>query len=110
MMVYAIDDNNDWLFGLNELGFMRSKEAVKQCVKTRLQCFKNDWYLAIDDGVDWFALLEQKNKNNVANAVYQRALSTQGVKKIGKFDQAKMHIDIESIFARSKDTVKINIT
>ncbi len=65
MKTRRLDSNHDWTFGNSLSDYLKDAEATKQCVKTRILSFRNNWSLDLDHGIDWFAYFE-KNPNRRA--------------------------------------------
>jgi hypothetical protein len=79
--VSPLDKDNDWVFG--RAGYKRGSDEVRQNVITRIRCFTADWFLDVTDGIDWYALLGQKNtQQQIISAVEKRILETVGVLSI----------------------------
>ena len=79
MRVRALDSNHDWTFGRGKNDYFSSRNAVKQNIKTRVLSFYNDCFFALNDGIDWFALLGTKNRIGLEVAVNATILNTQDV-------------------------------
>lgn len=83
MTVSALDVNGDWIFGRGRAGYKKGADEVRQNVATRIKCFRNDWFLDINDGIDWYALLGQKNtRDQIVREVEKVVLQTVGVLSI----------------------------
>lgn len=57
MRVRKLDSSHDWTFGNNMSDYLESSEAIKQCVLTAILEVRNDWFLALENGVDWINYL-----------------------------------------------------
>lgn len=87
MKVSRIDADNDWTFGRGKANYLSKGPAVHQKVITRLQSFKNDWFLNIDDGIDWIDLLGRKGTQDTIQREVERViLQTYGVARIDELD------------------------
>ena len=87
MRVSRITSGNDWTFGRGRANYAIKANAVHQKVKTRLQCFVNDWVLDTDFGIDWIELLGRKGtQSTIKSEVERMILGTVGVAKIENLD------------------------
>jgi len=83
MATSRITSDSDWTFGQGLANYARGSEEVAQNVKTRIKMFKNDWFLDVDDGIDWFNILGNKNNiNTITNEIERVAGDTDGVRSI----------------------------
>lgn len=83
MTVSALDRHGDWTFGRGRAGYKRGSDEVRQNVATRIKMFYNDWFLDITNGIDWYALLGQKNtRDQIVREVEKCILQTAGVRAI----------------------------
>jgi len=83
MAVSALDKNNDWIFGRGRAGYKRGSDEVRQNVATRIMCFYNDWFLDVYNGIDWYALLGQRNtRDQIVREIEKTILETVGVRAI----------------------------
>lgn len=62
MKVRAIDDKHDWIFGKGLQGFLQSREAVKQRIKTHILSWYYDCFFDLTFGIDWKNLLGSRKK------------------------------------------------
>lgn len=80
-------DGQDWTFGRGLADYIKDDAAIAQNVKTRLQSFKNDWFIDIEAGIDWLNILGQRGTENIIlNEVSRTILGTAGVIKINALD------------------------
>ena len=80
MKVSGLDTNDDWVFGRGLASYKKDSEAIEQNVVTRLRAFKNDWFLDIENGTDWFEILGKKdNQDKIERAIEKVVLSTEGI-------------------------------
>ena len=82
MRVRSVDSNNDWNYGKGRNDYKKDREAVKQCIKTELQCFLNDCYFEKTKGIDWFNLLGEKDILALQLAITATILNEYGVRTI----------------------------
>lgn len=87
MRVAGITADGDWTFGSGKASYKVEADAIKQNVATRLRSFTNDWFLDVENGIDWFALLGSRNSlDKLERAVQKSVLQTTGVVSISNFD------------------------
>lgn len=87
MSVAALDKNQDWTFGRGRAGYKRNGAMVRQKVACRIRCFVNDWFLDIQNGINWYQLLGQKGTEDQIQREIERAtLTTPGVRSIEKLE------------------------
>lgn len=83
MKVSRLDSDGDWTFGRGRANYISKSEAVRQNVATRLKSFKNDWFLDIDQGIDWINLLGRKGtEDQILREVERVTLETDGVMRV----------------------------
>jgi len=80
MSVSRLDSDGDWTFGQGLAGYISGLNEIKQNVVTRIQSFKNDWFLDTDAEIDWFNLLSNRNTEESTKAQLSKTvLDTIGV-------------------------------
>lgn len=52
--IRRLDKDGDWTFGNGKSSYTANRESVEQSLVTRLRCVKNDWFLNMDYGIDYF--------------------------------------------------------
>jgi len=101
MKFRRLDENGDWTFGSGVANYSSDNDAILLNVTTRIKSFKNDWFLNVDFGVDWFNLLGSKDREeDIKEAIKQAVLESYGVVRINSLE-----IDVKDRSA----TIKINI-
>lgn len=94
MKTRRLDNNHDWTFGSSLSDYLKDAEATKQCVKTRILSFKNNWSLDLDHGVDWFAYFEKNpNRRAMERDLRSNIYSVVGVRQI---NQLSLLLDTET--------------
>jgi hypothetical protein len=94
MSVSKLDSQGDWTFGHQLAGYITGSEEVTQSVVTRVQSFKNDWFLDSEAEIDWFTLLSNRNTEKATKRQIERTVvNTAGVKSL---DELKLEIDREN--------------
>lgn len=83
MSVRKVDKNNDFTFGNSLRDYAREGEEVHQNVTTRLKSWYNDWFLGVDEYIDWEFLLSNLNTSEeIQKQVRAIILNTVGVARI----------------------------
>lgn len=87
MRVRKLDKNHDWTFGRGLNNYIVGSEAIYQSVKCILLSVKNDWFLDLEHGIDWFNYW-RKNPNMLQMEldVKSNVLLVDGVVKIDSYD------------------------
>lgn len=82
---WLLDDDGDLVFPLQ---FTTGIQAVAQGIRVRLQNFRNEWFLNLDDGVPWFEdILGQVYDRNKVRSIFRQVLiNAPGVKSIDSLD------------------------
>jgi hypothetical protein len=92
--VRALDSNDDWTFGKGRANYLTGTRAIAQNVKTRLRSFKNDWFLDVDHGVDWFELLGNLGtQRRLVRAVEKTVLETEGVVTVSRIEVIRIDVN-----------------
>ena len=87
MKVRRLNSDGDMTFGQGLANLASGSEAIRQNVVTRIKCFKNDWFLNIDEHIDWFNILgEKNNKSTILSEVKRVTAETYGVVKVTKIE------------------------
>lgn len=72
MMIFrAITPTLDWQFGQGQNSYLTGSAAIAANVKTRLLFWLNDFFAAMDSGIDWRNLLGSKNPAAQVNILLQ---------------------------------------
>lgn len=81
MRVRALDSNGDMTFGRGSGNFyVDSREAVGQCVFTRLQLWQGEWFIDLTEGTPYMSqILGTHGVNQYDQAISIRILETPGV-------------------------------
>ena len=87
MKVRQLDDDHDWMFGRGYADYLNSSQAITQCIKTKLQALKSDWFMNRDDGIAWFDYLTKNpNTKQLEIDVRTEIYKVEGVVSIDEFD------------------------
>lgn len=87
MKVRQLDDDHDWMFGRGYADYLNSSQAITQCIKTKLQALKSDWFMNRNDGIAWFDYLTKNpNTKQLEIDVRTEIYKVEGVVSIDEFD------------------------
>lgn len=116
MRVRAIDSSDDWTFGKGRANYLTGTLAIAQNVKTALRSFKNDWYLDVNHGIDWFQLLGNLGtQKRIVRAIERTVLQTEGVVSVQKievlsvdrFRAATFEINYTDVYGQQSETINL---
>lgn len=79
MIVRALDQDHDWLFGKGKNDYLTLNPAIAQNINTKLLSFLGDCFFDVLAGIDWFNLLGGKSQVAIAVAVRATILNAFGV-------------------------------
>lgn len=65
MKGFALDSNGDVIIEKNKIKMVDGVELIRQTVQTVLGTNKNEWFLNIDEGIDFNNLLGKKKDNEI---------------------------------------------
>lgn len=84
MRYRKLDEQGDMVFGAGLAAFhIDSVEAVAQAVRTRLALWKREWFLDLEEGLDWEnEILGVHTEGSRDLALRAHILETQGVTEI----------------------------
>lgn len=112
MAFRAIDGDGDWYFGQGSGSYFRDQDAIAANIRTRVLFFLNDFFAAMNQGIDWNNLLGSKNPQALQNILLQTRATianSYGVVKINSVKaetdprsrQATLTFDIDTIFTQN---------
>lgn len=103
-----LDDSHDWQFGSGRNDYVSGNQEIALNIKTRVLSFLGDCFFAINEGIDWFNLLDYRYQDKLELKVQDVIKNTPGVVAINTFDiligaNRKMTIQysIKTIFSQS---------
>ena len=82
MIVRAINNLGDWIYGIGKNAYLTDQAAISQRIKCRLNSFLGDCFFDLESGMDWFNLLGGKDLTALNVAVTATILNTEGVQGI----------------------------
>lgn len=87
-IVIALDENHETYVENGRVARKYNSDAVVQTVKTRLLLIRQEWFLNLDAGLPWFAVMLGKRANLpvIKSYVVKQILSTDGVVEILRVD------------------------
>lgn len=106
----GISASNDWQFGQGRGTYFRDQKALMADIKTSLLFFLNDFFAAMNVGIDWWNLLGGKNpaaQNGILLQTRQTIIGVEGVVRINsvsaRMDSTNRKItityNIDSVFS-----------
>ena len=109
MKVRAIDENHDWVFGTGLQSYVENDREIAQMIKTRVLSFLGDCFFAINEGIDWFNLLEKgaENEAMLKRSIGLTILKTNGVVALNEVDLTKngrtviINYNVKTIYSMS---------
>lgn len=67
----AIDGGQDWKFGAGRASYFNGEQAIEANIKTSVLFYLNDFFAAMDVGIDWNNLLGAKGPLALQNILLQ---------------------------------------
>lgn len=65
MKGFALDNDGDVIIENNKIKMVNGKELIKQTVQTVIGTNKGEWFLNIDEGIDFNNLLGKKKEDEI---------------------------------------------
>lgn len=96
-----LDSNHDWTFGSGRSNYVDKNQEIALNLQTRILSFLGDCFFAINEGIDWFNLLDYRYQPRLELAVQEVIKNTPGVTAINSVDAL--------IGANRKMTISYNI-
>lgn len=102
MRYRKLTPTGDYTFGTGADFYIDSPTTVAQAVLTRLELWRGEWFVNLDDGVPYYSDVLGKYTQAQRDAVIKRVVSlTPGVKQI---------VAYESVFDTAKRTFTVSMT
>ena len=92
--------NGELVFKNNSLVWLEGKDAVIQRIANRLRLWKSEWFLSLDDGIDWLDIFNSQVLPGRIKATVKRELLKD------KYVDEIVQLDVT--FIRERRTLKIN--
>lgn len=119
MLVRSIrkDENNysEWMFGHSLADYRSKQDQIMQDIYTALYEWKYDCFFALDNGIDWYTRLGQKNQKELLdNDIIETIRKRQGVLNLYDFTstlQGRNYTCSCKVFTEfSNDEVEVNFS
>ncbi|NDK07877.1 hypothetical protein EOM39_01365 [Candidatus Gracilibacteria bacterium] len=103
-----LDNDGDWTFGKGKQNYVNLDKEIMLNIKTRLLSFLGDCFFATDEGIDWWNLLLQKDRQKIIIECKKIINSTPNVRKINSVDyfenekrQMTIYFNIDTIYSNN---------
>lgn len=109
---------HDWTFGAGKNNYVNENQEIALDLETRVLSFLGNCFFAVNEGIDWFNLLDYGYQERLENAVQETIKNTPGVTGINSVDaitgtnrQIIITYDIQTIYSNSYsgEIVPLNI-
>lgn len=108
MSIRNLDSNHDWTFGASKSNYVTENQEIALNLKTRILSFLGDCFFAVNDGIDWFNLLDYRYQDRLELALQEVIIQTPGVTGINSVDiitnadrKITVSYDIQTIYSTS---------
>lgn len=103
-----LDADGDWAYGAGRSNYVSENQEIALNIKTRILSFLGDCFFAVNEGIDWFNLLDYRYQDRLENSVQEVITDTPGVTGINSVDvittadrQIRLRYDIQTIYSSS---------
>lgn len=103
-----LDTNGDWVFGSGKSDYVAEVQEISINLKTRILSFLGDCFFAINEGLDWWNLLDYRYQDKLELSVQEVIKNTPGVTAINSIDillganrKLTINYDIQTVFSKS---------
>jgi hypothetical protein len=107
-MFRNLDANHDWTWGSNISNYVSENQEIGLNIKTRVLSFLGDCFFAVNEGIDWWNLLDYRYQDKLENSVSEVVKNTPGVTAINSIDilvnadrQIRLSYDIQTVYSQS---------
>lgn len=107
-MFRNLDINHDWTWGSGKSNYVTENQEIGLNIKTRVLSFLGDCFFAINEGIDWWNLLDYRYQERLENAVTEVVKNTPGVTAINSIDvlvnadrEIRLKYDIQTVYSQS---------
>lgn len=108
MSIRNLDKNHDWTFGSSKSNYVTQNQEIALNLKTRILSFLGDCFFAVNEGIDWFNLLDYRYQDRLENSLQEVIIQTPGVIGINSIDiitnanrRITISYDIQTIYSSS---------
>lgn len=108
----------DWTFGSGRNNYVKDDQEIALNLRTRVLSFLGDCFFAVNEGIDWWNLLDYRYQNRLELQVQEVIKNTPGVVKINSVEvltganrKIIINYDIQTYFSLSyqESIIPINI-
>jgi len=103
-----LDNNHDWTFGAGRSNYVTENQEIALNLETRILSFLGDCFFAVNEGIDWFNLLDYRYQPRLELAVQEVIKNTPGVTAIKSVDillganrKITISYDVQTVFSQS---------
>lgn len=107
-MFRNLDTDHDWTWGSNTSNYVIENQEIGLNIKTRVLSFLGDCFFAVNEGIDWWNLLDYRYQDKLENSVSEVVKNTPGVTAITSIDilvnadrQIRLSYDIQTVYSQS---------
>lgn len=107
-MFRNLDINHDWTWGNSRNNYVIENQEIGLNIKTRVLSFLGDCFFAVNEGIDWWNLLDYRYQDRLENSVTEVVKNTDGVTAINNIDllvdadrQIKIVYDVQTVYSQS---------
>lgn len=107
-MFRNLDINHDWTWGNSRNNYVIENQEIGLNIKTRVLSFLGDCFFAVNEGIDWWNLLDYRYQDRLENSVTEVVQNTDGVTAINNIDllvdadrQIKIIYDVQTVYSQS---------
>lgn len=86
MSFRAIDGSGDWIWGMNKSSYATKQKEIEFNIRTRVLSFLGDCFFAINEGIDYWRLLDYNGQDELENQIKAVIIATPGVQKVDNLD------------------------
>ena len=107
MIIRAIDELGDWIFGRGKNSYKKGQDAIMQDIKTKILEWKGDCFFDQNAGVDWYNRMEKGQAGDLAEEIRTLIVKCYGVISLDSFEFTtidrvfKATYSITTIFSQS---------
>ena len=107
-MFRNLDANHDWTWGNSRNNYVIENQEIGLNITTRVLSFLGDCFFAVNEGIDWWHLLDYRYQDRLENAVTEVVKNTDGVTAINSIDflvnadrQIRINYDVQTVYSQS---------
>ena len=107
-MFRNLDADGDWTWGNSLNNYVIENQEIGINIKTRVLSFLGDCFFAINEGIDWWNLLDYRYQDRLENAVTEVVKNTEGVTGLNNVDvlvnaerNIRIYYDVQTIYSQS---------